>query len=235
MDRNQRHLTMRCIPVDDRPYEKMMASGPQALTDAELMAIIIRSGSQQDTALSLCQRLLAADQNSRGLAFLQDKSLEELMSFQGIGQVKAAQLKAALEIGSRAVSAASRQHHKFIKSPQDAIDLLEREMCQLSREELRIVLLDIRNKVIRVCRVAEGGLAAAVIHPRDLFREAIKANAAALVLAHNHPSGNSTPSHDDLETTRRLVEAGDMMGVRVVDHIILASGGSTSLKQCGLI
>ena len=235
MDHEQRRLTMRCLPVDDRPCEKLLASGPQALTDAELMAIIIRSGSQQDTALSLCQRLLADDQNGNGLAVLQDKSLEELMCFPGIGQVKAAQLKAALEIGSRAYCSNSHQKRVMIRSPQDAINLLEREMCQLSREELRIVLLDTRNRVLRICRIAEGGLAAAVIHPRDLFREAIRANAAALILAHNHPSGNSAPSHDDLDTTRRLVEAGDMMGVKVVDHIILAFGGSTSFRQNGLI
>lgn len=235
MKNGQDRLTMRCLPIEDRPYEKMMTAGPQALTDAELMAVIIRSGSQQDTALALCQRLLVSENNQHGLAILQEKSLEEMMSFPGIGQVKAAQIKAALELGSRAVCSVSRLRQTILKSPQDAITMLEREMSQLSREELRIVLLDIRNRVIRVSRIAEGGLAAAVIHPRDLFREALRANAAAMILAHNHPSGNSTPSHDDLETTRRLVEAGDMMGVRVVDHIILAADGSTSLKQCGLI
>jgi len=235
MKNGQDRLTMRCLPVEDRPYEKMMSSGPQALTDAELMAIIIRSGSQKDTALALCQRLLMSGSSQPGLAFLQEKSLEEMMLFPGIGQVKAAQIKAAIELGSRAVCSVSRLRLTVLKSPQDAINLLEREMCQLPREELRIVLLDIRNRVIRVSRIADGGLAAAVIHPRDLFREALRANAAAMILAHNHPSGNSTPSHEDLETTRRLVEAGDMMGVRVVDHIILASDGSTSLKQCGLI
>lgn len=235
MNNFQERLTMRRLPADDRPYEKMMVSGPQALTDAELMAIIIRSGSQKDTALALCQKLLAADHDRKGLGFLQDMSLEELMAYPGIGPVKATQLKAALEIGTRAQKRDARQPRPVIRTPQDAIDLLEQEMCQLSREELRIILLDIRNRVIRVCRIAGGGLAAAVIHPRDLFREAVKANAAAMILAHNHPSGNSSPSHDDLETTRRLLDAGEMMGVKVVDHIILAAGGSTSLKQIGLI
>ena len=108
-------------------------------------------------------------------------------------------------------------------------------MLALPREELRIVLLDVRNRVIRISRVSEGGLSSAVIHPRELFREAIRANAAAMILAHNHPSGDASPSAEDLETTRRLIEAGQMMGIQVIDHIILASGGSLSLKRTGLI
>ncbi len=229
-----KHLTMRSLPVEDRPCEKLLASGAQSLTDAELLAVIIRSGTRQESAISLCQRILAEDQSGCGLTFLQESSLEELMLLPGIGQVKAAQLKAAVEIGNRAASGVSRAR-RLIRTPQDAISLLESEMRTLPREELRIVLLDVRNRVIRISRVSEGGLSASVIYPRDLFREAVKANAAALILAHNHPSGDATPSREDLDTTRRLAEAGEMMGVKVVDHVILAAGGSISFKQRGLI
>ena len=128
------------------------------------------------------------------------------MEYPGIGPVKAAQILAALEIGSRASSSRRRVRQTQIRSPNDAIDLLETDMLALPREELRVILLDVRNRVIRVSRVSEGGLSSAVIHPRELFREAIRANAASMILAHNHPSGDASPSVGDLETTRRLLK-----------------------------
>jgi DNA repair protein RadC len=229
------HLTMRRLPAADRPYEKMTALGPQALSDAELLAVIIRSGSRRESALALCQRLLAMDEAGRGLSHILESSLEELMALPGIGRVKAAQMKAALEIGSRVATGSRHASRHQIRTPEDAINLLEREMRILPREELRIVLLDVRNRVIRVCRISEGGLSSSVIYPRDLFREAVKANAAALILAHNHPSGDASPSREDMETTRRLIEAGEMMGIKIVDHVILAADGCISFKQSGLI
>lgn len=228
------HLTMKCLPVADRPYEKMLASGPQALSDAELLAVIIRSGTRESSAVQLCQKLLST-QTGNSLNTIQDNSLEELMAFPGIGQVKALQIKAALEIGSRAMATSRSQVRQPIRSPDEAIKYIENEMRLLPREELRIILLDIRNRVIRTCRISEGGLSASVIQPREVFREAVKANAAAMILAHNHPSGDSTPSREDMETTRKLLEVGELMGVKVVDHLILAAYGSTSFKQLGLI
>ncbi len=227
------HLTMRNLPVGDRPYEKMLLSGPKALSDAELLAVIIRSGSRRESALNLCQRLLA-DQ-PLGLDVLHDNSLEELMALPGIGRVKAIQIKAALEIGSRAVNHSRNKMRQQIKTPEDALAILDHDMRSLPREELRIILLDARNRVIRISRISEGGLTASVVYPRDLFREAVKANAAAVILAHNHPSGDAAPSREDLESTSRLMEIGEMMGIKVVDHLILAANGSVSLKQLGLI
>lgn len=235
MNSKKEHLTMRSLPADDRPTEKMAAIGSKALSDAELLAVIIRSGSRSESALTLCQRLLAGKETENGLTSLLENSLEELMTFPGIGPVKAVQIKAALELGSRATAAASQVNRRHVRSPEDAICLLEREMRMLPREELRIILLDVRNRVIRIARVSEGGLSSSVLQPRDLFREAVKANAAALILAHNHPSGDASPSREDLDTTRRLVETGEMMGIRIVDHVILATGGSMSFKQSGLI
>ena len=227
----QPHLTMKHLPPDDRPVEKILHQGPSQLSDAELLAVIIRSGSREETALSLCQRLLSGQD---GMAHLADQSLEELMQLQGIGPVKATQIKAALEIGLR-ISRSRGQRGQTIKTPDDALILLDAEMRNLPREEMRLVLLDTRSRLIKMCCVSQGGLSAAVIYPRDLFREAVKANAASMILAHNHPSGDATPSQDDIETTQRIIDVGNMMGIRVVDHLILARGGSVSLKQQGYI
>jgi DNA repair protein RadC len=265
-------LTMKSIPVEDRPTEKLIRLGPQVLSDAELLAIIIRSGTIRETALSVCQRLLNDDNPQEsdeslqeqvqqaersnsgdgmdhrqqqtkkktpavrlGLRRLIDLSHEELQVFCGIGKVHAAQIKAALELGNRLQSQCSMVDRKAIKTPDDAIKLLESGMRYLAREEFRTILLDIRNRVIRICPISAGTLNASIVHPRDLFREAVKANAAAIILAHNHPSGDSTPSREDIETTKRFMEIGEIMGVRVVDHLVIAQAGSVSLRQLGLI
>ena len=228
------HTTMRDLPEDDRPYEKLLKNGSDTLTESELLAIIIRSGSKHESALSLCQRLLRQNPEN-GLEFLRECSLEELMAFPGIGRVKAIQIRAAVELGLRVSCCRKYQARIQIRKPEDALELLEPEMINLPHEELRLILLDIRNRIIRICRICKGGLATAVIYPRDLFREAVKANAAALIMVHNHPSGESTPSSDDLATTRKMVEMGEMMGIKVVDHLILAAGGSISLKRIGLV
>lgn len=229
-----RRLTMKGLPDAERPCERFFALGATALSDAELIAIILRSGNRNQNALQLAQNLIASESNGKGLSFLQELSLEELMRHEGIGMVRAVQLKAIIEIGNRAGSSA-RIPRQAIRTPEDAGKLIEGEMMNLPREELRTILLDVRNRVIRVIRIAEGGLSSSVISPRDLFREAVRANAAALILAHNHPSGDHTPSREDIETTRKFIEMGDLMGVRVVDHLIIARNGTVSLKQQGLI
>ncbi|MDW7656580.1 MAG: DNA repair protein RadC [Bacillota bacterium] len=230
------HLTMHDLPEDDRPYEKLLHMGAAALSDAELMAVIIRSGSRKESALALTQRLIRTlDEQSAGPVFLRDSSVEELTALPGIGRVKALQLKAAIELGNRAGRTARLSARRLIKRPEDVLGFLEKDMIALPREELRIVLLDARNRIIRICRIGEGGLTAAVIHPRDLFREAVKANAASLILVHNHPSGDATPSSEDIETTRKMCEIGEMMGIRVMDHLVVASSGSVSFRQKGLL
>ncbi len=229
-------LTMRELPADDRPYEKLLRKGAASLSDAELIAAIIRSGSRQESALGLSQRLisqLAGADNS--LAFLQDSTIEELMLLPGIGQVKALQLKAAVELGRRASQPTRLQQRFQIRRPQDVLSFLESEMASLTREEMRLVLLDSRNRVIRVSRISEGGLAAAIIQPRELFRVAVKANAAAVILIHNHPSGDASPSQSDIDTSKTLQEMGEMMGIKILDHLIIASGGSVSMLEKGLI
>lgn len=230
----KQHLIMKELPADDRPYEKLTQKGARELSDAELLAVIIRAGSRRESALALCQRLLTLDEKKPGFAALQESSIEELMAIPGIGKVKAVQIKAALELAAR-VARTRRQPGQKISHPDDALVLLETDMQGLAREELRLIMLDVRNRVIRISRVSEGGLSGAVIYPRDLFREAIKANASSIILAHNHPSGDATPSEEDISTTRKIAHMGEMMGIKVVDHLILAAGGSISFRRQGLL
>ncbi|MDD2533571.1 MAG: DNA repair protein RadC [Eubacteriales bacterium] len=223
------HMTLKTLPVDDRPTEKLIRLGVSALSDAELVSIIIRSGTAKETALAVSQRLV--DPLSR----LLDASIEELQLVAGIGQVRAAQIKAALELGNRAQVASVTTVRQKIRSPEDSIALLESDMKLLGREEFRAIFLDSRHQVIRISAITIGTLNASIVHPRDLFREAIRANSAAIILAHNHPSGDSTPSQEDLATTARFQEIGKLMGIAVIDHIIIAHAGSVSLRQLGLI
>jgi DNA repair protein RadC len=210
---SQKRLTMKTIPAADRPTEKLYRLGSRALSDAELLAVIIRSGTVHETALSVCQRLLAETDNpsqTQGLRSLLDRSPEQLKEVPGIGTVRAAQIKAALELGNRlqtqSQTAAGRP---AIRDPEDAIRLLESDMRYLPSEEFRAVLLDSRNRLIRVSQISAGTLNAAIVHPRDLFREAVKANAAALILAHNHPSGDQTPSQEDVQAPENLRRWGN--------------------------
>jgi DNA repair protein RadC len=231
---NYNILPMKKMPADDRPYEKLQRHGARALSDAELLSIIIRNGTKSMPALSLSQKIIS-ESGDLGLLMLNDASLEELMSISGIGRVKALQIKAAIEIGNRTFEKARNQNRRQIKNPDDAVGLLEEQMRCQPREELQMILLDTRHRVIKIIRLSSGGLSSAVIQPRDVFREAVKANAAAVILAHNHPSGDFTPSSDDISTTLKLREVGDLMGVRIIDHIIISTAGIFSMKQQGLI
>lgn len=223
------------IPKAQRPYERMERDGAGILSDAELLSIVIRSGKAGENALDLSNRILGLDITGAGLSFLQGLALEELTLIPGIGRVKAMQIKAAAEIGRRAGAQGGKTERAKVASPEDVARLLTSEMSHLPREELRVVCLDVRNRLIRTVRVSEGGLFAAVVSPRDIFREIIKVNAYSVIFAHNHPSGDPEPSKEDGESTRRMVKAGDLLGIRVLDHLVVATGGYVSLKQRGMM
>lgn len=227
-------LTIKDLPEGERPRERLLKYGAENLTDAELLAIIIRTGSRSETAVNLSQRLLLGEKGVNGLRFLVEASIEELGKIKGIGIAKAAQIKAAIEIGKRLASL-SQSERPVIKCPGDVRNLLMEEMRYLDKEYFKIILLNIKNQVIHVEDVSVGSLNSSIVHPREIFKIAIRRSSAALILVHNHPSGDPTPSGEDVEITRRLVESGKLLGIGVLDHVIIGDGRYTSLKEKGLI
>ncbi len=225
-------LTMKEIPLTERPYEKAEKHGINALSDAELVAIILQSGQKGITAVELAHRVLLEAQSLDGLF---EMSLEELRSIFGVGRVKSLNIMAALELGQRAsAKRAGRKRHK-VHGPNDLFSYIESQLRFQPREQFYIIMLDTRNRIIRHVLISSGGLSSSVIQPRDVFREAVKANAAAIVLVHNHPSGDALPSEADRTSTQRLTEIGQMMGVEVLDHIVVGAEGSVSLRSLGLM
>ncbi len=225
-------LKMKELQELERPYEKLEQYGPRELSDAELIAIQIQSGLAGRTALEIAHQLL---NDLSGLTGLYEASLEEMCATKGIGRVRAIRLKAAFELGNRHLSSRREEIRPVLQKPADIIQLMEPELRYLSREEFHVILLDVRHRMIRKIKISRGGLTAAVVFPRDIFREAVKANAAAIALVHNHPSGDAEPSAADLESTRRLMKVGEMMGIPVLDHLIIGSNESVSMKERGLI
>jgi len=223
--------TLKDLPPEIRPRERLAKDGERSLSDAELLAIILRTGNQNETALELAQRLLY---QFGGLQGLHQCSLAELAEVKGVGMAKACQIKAAMEIGRRTFET-GRSEKFTIRSPADVARLLMSEMRYLDREHLRVVLLSTRNTVLDVVTVSVGTLNASLAHPRECFKEAIRQSAAAVIFVHNHPSGDPAPSPEDVSLTRQLVEAGKLLGIEVLDHVIIGDGVFVSLKERGLM
>jgi len=223
--------TIKELPVNMRPRERLLKEGAGALSEIELLAILLGTGSSETTVLELASLILA---RFKSLRLLVDATIEELSEIKGVGLAKASQVKAALELARR-LSRFTGQPRPVIKSPGDAAGLVMEEMRHLDREHFRALLLNTRNQVIANDEVSIGTLNTSSVHPRELFRNAIKRSAASLVLVHNHPSGDATPSKEDLDVTRRLSEAGKIIGIEVLDHIIIGDNKFTSFKAEGLI
>lgn len=224
---------LELIPIAERPYEKLERSGAAALGDAELLAVILRTGSRNKSALDLARSLILnyrAEDEESGLAFLSDLCLEELRQIEGIGRVKALQLSAAAEIGKRSVTVQT-QARRLLNSPERVADYISADLRSLPREQLIMLILDTKQRLIRQSRVSEGGLASVHLQPRDLLREAVKANAAGIVLVHNHPSGDPTPSRDDIVATKSLIDASKLIGISLQDHIVVGHEGYVSIRQ----
>lgn len=214
----------------DRPRERLAALGPQALTNAELIAILLRVGVKGENAVSVAQRLL---NTFSGLSGLHRVPFAELKKQHGVGNAKAAQIKAAIELGRR-LTLESPQERPAINSPADAAALLSYEMSALEQEHLRVILLDRRNRVLEVVEVYKGSVNSSQVRVGEVFKEAIRKNASAIIVAHNHPSGDPTPSPDDIAVTRAIVQAGKLLDVEVLDHLVIGQGKWISLKERGL-
>jgi DNA repair protein RadC len=223
-------LRIRELPESEKPRERLRDLGPAALSDAELLAIILRVGIEGLNALQLAQRLLS---DYRGLSGLLKAGIEDLAAQRGMGEAKAAQLKAALEIGRRLLLSASEERLQ-IRSPTDAAQLMLAEMSHLDQEHLRAICLDTKNRVQKVQTVYIGSLNSSMVRIGEVFKEAIRLNSAALIVVHNHPSGDPTPSPEDVLVTRQIVEAGKLLDIEVLDHLVIGQGRFVSLRERGL-
>lgn len=220
--------TIKDLPISERPREKLCKYGAGSLSNSELIAIIIRTGHKKDTALDLANRILRLDSN--GLAHLTNVTLEELMEISGIGECKAAQILSAIEIGRRLNRWGSKEKMR-VTSPKVLFELLTDEMKFLKKEHFKIAILDTKNQIISIENISVGTLNASIVHPRDVFSISIKKNANAIILIHNHPSGDTSPSKEDVNVTYRLIEAGDILGIKVLDHIIIGDNNYMSFKE----
>ena len=215
------------LPEGDRPRERLVSLGAQALSSAELIAILLRVGVQGEGAVQVGQRLL---KQFGGLSGLHRAPIDELVAQHGIGEAKAAQIKAAIELGRR-LTLEAPEEKPTINSPADAAALVQYEMSALEKEEMRVILLDTRNHVVDVVTVAHGSLNAAQMRVGEIFTPAVRKNVAALIAVHNHPSGDPTPSPQDVAITRAMIEAGKLLDIEVLDHLVIGMGKYVSLKE----
>ncbi|WP_270164650.1 RadC family protein [Paenibacillus sp. SYP-B4298] len=228
---SSRPLVLRDLPSEERPRERMARHGAAVLSHAELLAILLRTGTREESAVHLASRILS---ECRSLHNLVDMSVEELTRIKGIGTAKALQIKAGIELGQR-LSRSSIQERPVVRSPKDAADYMMEQLRYLKKEHFVCLFLDTKNRIIAEETLSVGTLNASLVHPREVFRAAIKCSSASVICVHNHPSGNPAPSPEDIQLTRRLVEAGELVGIDVLDHIVIGDLQYVSLKEQGLM
>lgn len=223
-------LRIKELPAAERPQEKLKEHGEASLSTGELLAILLRTGLPGETVVAVAQRLLVTH---GGLLGLSRVPFAELCKERGLGEVKAAKLKACVELARR-LTLERPDERVRISSPEDVAVLISSEMAALDQEELRVILLNTKNEVVRISTVYRGSVNAAQIRVAEVFKEAVRQNAPSLVVAHNHPSGDPTPSPDDVAVTRELVQAGRLLDIEVLDHLVIGDGRHVSLRRKGL-
>jgi DNA repair protein RadC len=220
-------FTVRDLPRDERPRERLLKLGSEALSAQEILALILGRGIRGESVMMTSQKLLSRFGSLKGVA---DASVEELTQTRGIGSAKAAQIKAALELSRRLESDAGESPNPILKSPEDVVAVARGQLKGKKKEHFLVLCLDTRNKLINRKLVSMGSLDTSIVHPREAFKEAVSSCAASVIFAHNHPSGDPEPSREDIELTKRLVKAGEIIGIEVLDHIIVCDRGYLSLK-----
>ncbi|MFC5700506.1 DNA repair protein RadC [Cohnella faecalis] len=224
-----RSCRVREMPIEERPRERMQTYGAEALSHAELLAILLRTGTDKESAIHLAQRIISECGGLRGLA---ERNWDELTHIRGIGPAKALQLQASIELGRR-VARSRLPDTVTISKPQDAADLLMEDMRHYREERFVCLFLNSKNHVIGRQTLSVGSLNASLVHPREVFRAAIRRSSASILCAHNHPSGDPTPSPEDIRLTRRLFEAGELVGIELLDHLVIGDNRFVSLKELG--
>ena len=226
----RRRYTIKQLPPELRPRERLLSEGPEALSGAELLGILLGIGSKEQTAVELAQQVIS---ESGGLFGLHGVGVHDLQEVHGIGEAKACITLAAVEFGKR-LGRVRNPGRPVISSPEDVDGLLRGRIANLDRENFVAVLLNTKNEVLEFPTISVGTLSSSLVHPREVFKPAIRASAAGVILAHNHPSGRVGPSHEDREVTRRLREAAEIIGIEVLDHVILGDG-YFSMKEHGML
>lgn len=224
-------LMIKDVPNCERPRERLLKEGASALSNQELIAIILGTGTKQESVIQLSQRLL---HHFQGLRLLKDATIDELKMIKGIGSTKAIQLRAAIELGSR-IHKLKNEDRIIIRSPEDVSNYVMEDMRFLTQEHFVCLYLNTKNHVMQKKTIFIGSLNASIVHPREVYKEAFRHSAASIICAHNHPSGDPSPSREDIEVTKRLVECGKVIGIELLDHIIIGDGTFTSLKEKGYI
>ena len=227
-------MRLKDLPVTEKPYEKIENYGAKFLSNAELLAVIIKTGTKDKTAVEIAQELLLLDYQNQGLSFLKDISLEDLANIKGLGRVKSIQIKALVEFAIR-FSKPSSIKKNLITSPEAVASILMNDLKDETQEVIKTLILNIQNELMRIVTITKGSGNSSYVEIKDIFKDAIKSNASKIILVHNHPSGQVDPSEADIALTERVKVAGELLSIELVDHIIIGNGVFTSLKRKNLM
>jgi len=227
----KKSFTIHDLPTSERPRERLQKFGVEALSAQEVLALILGRGIAGESVMITAQRLLSQFGNLKGIA---SASVEELSQVRGIGVAKASQIKAAFELANRLEDYSASGDKPLVKTPDDVVGVVRSRLRGKKKEHFLALLLDTRSQLIKVSEISIGSLDTSIVHPREVFKEAISASAASVIFAHNHPSGDPEASEDDIELTKRLAKAGEIVGIDVLDHIIIGDKNYLSLKRQGL-
>lgn len=220
------------MPENERPKEKLLRYGAESLSNPELLAIILRTGTKGENVLSLSQRIIS---EFNGLNGILNASIKEMTEIKGVKESKASQMIAIAELFKRFNTYKSFNEFKRVTSPNDVASMLYGEMGTFNQEVLKLIILNTKNEIIKIKDVFKGSLNSSLIHPREIFNEAIRNSAASIIICHNHPSGDPTPSDEDIKVTIRLKECGEIIGIKLIDHIIIGRNIYVSLKEKGIL
>ncbi|WP_282597708.1 DNA repair protein RadC [Bacillus sp. REN3] len=224
-------LMIKDYPQNERPRERFIQNGPQSLSNHELLALLLGTGTREESVLQLANRMLS---QFEGLRLLKDATLEELTQIKGVGKAKAIHVLAAVEIGRRIASHTLEERY-VIRSPEDGAKYLMNDMRFLTQEHFVCLYLNTKNQILHKQTIFIGSLNASIVHPREVYKEAVRRSAASLICVHNHPSGDPSPSREDIEVTKRLAESGKIVGIELLDHLIIGENKYVSLKEKGYV